>query len=173
MLFIFGMACSLKPETTPPNIIFIMADDLGYNELGCYGQDSIRTPNIDKMASQGMKFTQHYSGAPVCAPARSVLMTGLHTGHTPSRGNMEVDPYGQFPIPDETVTIAELLKEAGYATGGFGKWGLGYPGSAGDPNMQGFDEFYGYNCQRIGHNYYPYHMWPNQEKIMLEGNAGR
>ena len=118
--------CSTKKEDPArPNIIYIMADDLGYNEVGCYGQTEIKTPNIDQLASEGMKFTQHYSGSPVCAPARSVLMTGLHTGHTPSRGNMEVDPYGQFPLPDKTVTVAELLKKAGYKTAMYGKWGLG------------------------------------------------
>lgn len=162
-----------QQESNRPNIIYILADDLGYGDLSCYGQQHFATPNIDKLAEQGMKFTQHYSGSTVCAPSRSTLMTGLHTGHTPIRGNKEWMPEGQWPLPAATYTIAEMLKEAGYVTGAFGKWGLGYPGSEGDPNNQGFDEFYGYNCQRIAHNYYPYHMWHNQEKMMLKGNEGK
>ena len=177
----FLLACSPNskktnsPEnsTSPlPNIIYILADDLGYGDLSCYGQQKFETPNIDRLAAQGMRFTQHYSGSTVCAPSRSVLMTGMHTGHTFIRGNKEVRPEGQYPIPDSTFTLAELLKEAGYATGAFGKWGLGYPGSEGDPTRQGFDTFFGYNCQRLGHNYYPYYLWSNQEKIVLEENAG-
>ncbi len=154
------------------NIIYILADDLGYGDLSCYGQTHFKTPNIDKLAAEGMLFTQHYSGSTVCAPSRSSLMTGKHTGHTFIRGNKEILPEGQYPLEAKAVTMAEALQEAGYVTGGFGKWGLGYPGSDGDPNNQGFDEFYGYNCQRIGHHYYPYHMWHNQEKVTLEGNAG-
>lgn len=155
-----------------PNIIYILADDLGYGDLSVYGQKKFKTPHIDKLAAQGMLFTQHYSGSTVCAPSRSALMTGMHTGHTVVRGNYEISPEGQYPIPDETYTLAEYLKEAGYATGAFGKWGLGYPGSEGDPNFQGFDTFYGFNCQRIGHNYYPYHLWSNQDSIVLPGNSG-
>jgi len=153
-----------------PNIIFILADDLGYNELGCYGQEIIRTPNIDNLAVEGMRFTQHYSGSPVCAPSRSVLMTGLHTGHTYTRDNREIKPEGQEPIPDSALTIAEVLKKHGYTTAAMGKWGLGYPGSEGDPNNQGFDLFFGYNCQRHAHNHYPRYLWRNDEKVMLEGN---
>jgi len=156
-----------------PNIVYIVADDLGYGDLGCYGQKDIRTPNIDRMAREGMIFTQHYSGSTVCAPSRSCLMTGQHTGHTPVRGNKEYQPEGQHPLPAESVTVAEVLKRAGYATGAFGKWGLGYPGSEGDPNNQGFDEFYGYNCQRYAHNYYPYFLRHNDKKIMLPGNEGK
>ena len=155
-----------------PNIIYILADDLGYGDLSCYGQNHFQTPNLDQLAAEGMRFTQHYSGSTVCAPSRSTLMTGLTTGHTPIRGNKAWEPEGQVAMPDETFTVAEMLKNAGYATGAFGKWGLGYPGSEGDPNMQGFDEFYGYNCQRIAHNYYPSHLWDNQEKVILEGNSG-
>jgi len=167
-----------KAETTglseikKPNIVYILADDLGYGDLSILGQKRFNTPNLDRMASEGMVFTQHYAGCTVCAPSRSVLMTGLHTGHTPIRGNKEWKPEGQWPMPAETYTVAEMLKEAGYTTGGFGKWGLGYPGSEGDANMQGFDEFYGYNCQRIAHNYYPSHLWDNQQKVVLEGNSG-
>ena len=160
-----------KKSVQKPNIIYILADDLGYGDLGCYGQTHFSTPNIDKMAKEGMLFTQHYAGCTVCAPSRSSLMTGQTTGHTPIRGNKEREPEGQWPIPAETFTVAEMLKNNGYVTGGFGKWGLGYPGSKGDANMQGFDEFYGYNCQRMAHNYYPSHLWDNQEKIILEGNS--
>ena len=154
-----------------PNIVYILADDLGYGDLSCMGQKRFQTPNLDRMAREGMLFTQHYAGCTVCAPSRSSLMTGLTTGHTAIRGNKEWKPEGQYPMAAESFTMAEMLKEAGYVTGGFGKWGLGYPGSEGDANMQGFDEFYGYNCQRLAHNYYPAHLWDNQQKIMLEGNT--
>ncbi|MFW6371091.1 MAG: sulfatase-like hydrolase/transferase [Bacteroidota bacterium] len=127
---------------------------------------------MDKLAENGLKFTQHYSGSTVCAPSRSSLMTRQHTGHTFIRGNKEVQPEGQFPLKAEIYTLAEALQEIGYVTGAFGKWGLGYPGSEGDPNNQGFDEFFGYNCQRIAHHYYPYHVWHNKEKIMLKRNEG-
>ena len=159
-------------EGSKPNIIYILADDLGYGDLSCYGQTRFQTPNLDKMAAGGMLFTQHYSGTTVCAPSRSSLMTGQHTGHTFIRGNKEWQPEGQHPLEAKAVTIAELLKEAGYITGAFGKWGLGFVGTEGDPNLQGFDEFYGYNCQRMAHNYYPGHLWDNQQKIVLEENAG-
>jgi len=159
--------------TKKPNIVYILADDLGYGDLSCYGQVHFSTPNIDKLAASGMRFTQHYSGSTVCAPSRSALMTGQHTGHTFIRGNKEIQPEGQYPLEAKAVTVAEILKKAGYKTGAFGKWGLGYPGSEGDPNNQGFYEFFGYNCQRMGHNYYPYHLWHNQEKVMLTGNEGR
>lgn len=155
-----------------PNIVYILADDLGYGDLGCYGQKIIKTPNIDKLASSGMLFAQHYAGCTVSSPSRSSLLTGLHTGHTFIRGNKENNPEGQYPLPANTVTIANLLQKAGYVTGAFGKWGLGSPGSTGDPNSLGFDEFYGYNCQRLAHNYYPYHLWHNQTKIILGGNSG-
>lgn len=161
-----------KAVPQKPNIIYIVVDDLGYGDLSCYGQKLFQTPNIDRMANEGMLFTQHYAGSTVCAPSRSSLMTGQTTGHTPIRGNKEWKPEGQWPMPAESFTIAEMLKEKGYVTGGFGKWGLGYPGSEGDANMQGFDEFYGYNCQRMAHNYYPAHLWGNQQKIILEGNTG-
>ncbi|MEW4455401.1 arylsulfatase [Bremerella sp. JC817] len=160
-----------QAETKKPNIIYILADDLGIGDLGCYGQEKFETPNLDRLAAEGMKFTQHYSGSTVCAPTRSVLMTGLHTGHTPVRGNAEVKPVGQEPLPGDTVTLPELLKTAGYATGAFGKWGLGYPGSEGDPNHQGFDVFYGYNCQRNAHTYYPTWMYDNQTKIEFDGKT--
>jgi len=154
----------------PPNIIYILADDLGYGDLGCYGQERFATPHIDQMARSGIRFTRHYAGSTVCAPSRSVLMTGLHTGHTPVRGNREVQPEGQFPLPDQAFTLAEMLKQQGYVTGAFGKWGLGYPGSEGDPVHQGFDRFFGYNCQRYAHRYYPQYLWNNAQKYELEGN---
>ncbi len=160
----------IKKEAKKPNIIYILADDAGYGDLSCYGQTKYQTPNLDKLAASGMKFTQHYAGSTVCAPSRSSLLTGQHTGHTPVRGNKEVKPEGQHPLPDASVTIAEVLKGAGYVTGAFGKWGLGFPGSEGDPNAQGFDEFYGYNCQRMAHRYYPTHLWHNNEKIDMPGN---
>ncbi len=153
-----------------PNIIYILADDLGYGDLGCYGQSKFSTPHLDQLAKEGMRFTRHYSGSTVCAPSRSVLMTGLHTGHTPIRGNQEVKPEGQSPLPAKTITMAELLQEAGYVTGAFGKWGLGFPGSEGDPVKQGFDHFFGYNCQRYAHRYYPEYLWENEQKFYLEGN---
>ncbi|MCX6895600.1 MAG: arylsulfatase [Verrucomicrobia bacterium] len=156
-----------------PNIIYILADDLGLGDLGCYGQKHFATPNIDKLAADGIRFTQHYSGTSVCAPSRSSLLTGLHTGHTPIRGNMEVKPEGQQPLPAGTLTLATLLQKSGYATGAFGKWGLGFPGSEGDPLKQGFDRFFGYNCQRLGHNYYPRHLWDDDKKLELDANAGQ
>lgn len=156
-----------------PNIIFILADDLGYGDLSCYGQSKFNTPNIDKLAQNGVLFTQHYSGSTVCAPSRCSLLTGQHTGHSYIRGNKEFKPEGQEPMAAEAITVAEVLKEAGYVTGAFGKWGLGYPGSEGDPNNQGFDVFFGYNCQRMAHHYYPFHVWHNQEKVILEENAGQ
>jgi len=157
-------------EKAPPNIIYILADDLGYGDLGTYGQLKFSTPHLDQLASEGIQFTRHYSGSTVCAPSRSVLMTGLHTGHTPIRGNQEVKPEGQWPMPASARTLAEGLKEVGYVTGAFGKWGLGYPGSEGDPVNQGFDRFYGYNCQRYAHRYYPEYLWENEEKVYLDGN---
>jgi arylsulfatase A len=159
-------------EGSKPNIVYILADDLGYGDLSCNGQKRFQTPNLDKMAAGGMLFTQHYSGATVCAPSRSALMTGQHTGHTPIRGNKEWQPEGQFPLEAKAITIAEMLKEAGYVTGVFGKWGLGFVGTEGDPNQQGFDEFYGYNCQRLAHNYYPGHLWDSQLKVEIPENSG-
>lgn len=128
LLLIATMACNIEKKKQAhiekPNIIYILADDLGYGDLGCYGQAKIETPHLDKMAAEGMLFTQHYAGSTVCAPSRSVLMTGQHTGHTPIRGNKEFIPEGQFPMSGDALTIAEVLGKAGYATGAFGKWGL-------------------------------------------------
>lgn len=149
----------------PPNIIYIMADDLGYGHLGCYGQKKIRTPNIDHMAAEGMKFTQAYAGSHVCAPARSTLMTGLHTGHTPIRANGKNRFYY-----DADVTVAEVLKKAGYATGGFGKWGGGLEDGPGAPWKQGFDEWFGQLSQMHAHFYYPYWLWKDGKKYYLPRN---
>jgi arylsulfatase A-like enzyme len=153
-----------------PNIIFVLADDLGYGDLGCYGQERIQTPNIDRMAAEGMRFTDHYAGCTVCAPSRCSLMTGLHTGHTYVRGNREIQPMGQLPLLPDTTTIPRLLKKAGYTTALCGKWGLGGPGSTGIPNKQGFDYFFGYLCQRHAHNYYPEFLFRNEERVPLVGN---
>ena len=171
--------CGKKAAATP-NIIFMLADDLGYGELGCYGQEKIRTPNIDKLAAQGMKFTEHYSGSPVCAPSRCVLLTGKHTGHAYIRDNSEWSERGevwrnpnlegQRPLPLNTFTIGKMLQNRGYTTGAIGKWGLGGPDNSGDPNKQGFDHWYGYLCQRVAHNYYPIHLWRNGKKHVLAWN---
>jgi len=153
-----------------PNIVVIMVDDLGYGDLGCYGQQQIRTPNLDRMAAEGMKFTDFYAGSTVCAPSRCVLMTGLHTGHAQIRGNYPVRPMGQYPLSPETPTVARLLQKAGYATGLVGKWGLGGPDSTGIPSLQGFDFFYGYLCQRHAHNFYPEFLFRNSQREPLAGN---
>lgn len=155
-----------------PNIIFILADDMGYSDPGCYGQRLIKTPNIDRLAKEGIRFTQHYAGSTVCAPSRGVLMTGLHTGHAYIRGNYAYDTEGNLPIPEASVTVAELLKENGYTTGVIGKWGLGGPGSSGGPNNQGFDYSFCYLDQRNAHEYYPAYLWQNEKKYPLESNQG-
>ena len=157
-------------QTGTPNIVFILADDLGYGDVGCYGQEKFDTPNIDSLAAHGMRFTRCYSGTTVSAPSRACLLTGLHSGHAPVRGNIETPPEGQYPLP-EMDNIFLFFKENGYATGAFGKWGLGAPGTTGDPSNQGIDEFFGYNCQLLAHNYYPDHLWENDRKIILEDNA--
>lgn len=160
-------------KETPVNVVYILADDLGYGDIGCYGQQKIKTPHIDCMASEGMLFTQHYAGCTVSAPSRCSLMTGLHTGHSQIRGNKEIVPEGQHPMTAETFTLGKLMKSAGYATGIFGKWGLGYPGSSSTPSTMGFDEFFGYNCQRQAHSYYPVHLWHNDTRVSIpENEAG-
>ena len=155
-----------------PNIVFILADDLGYGDLGCYGQKKIRTPHIDRLASEGMRFTAHYSGNNVCAPARCVLMSGKHPGHAYIRDNRGGGgaQEGQEPVPAGELRLPLTLKKLGYTLGGFGKWGLGPVGSAGDPLKQGFDRFYGFNCQAVAHNYYPTHLWDSEQRVAL-GNA--
>lgn len=182
-VFLLNCSSPKQSDINHPNIIYILADDLGYGELGVYGQEIIETPNIDALAAEGMRFTQHYTGAPVCAPARCILLTGQHAGHAYVRGNDEwgargkvwdyeamfEDPFleGQRPLPDSIITIAEILKTKGYQTGMVGKWGLGAPTTEGVPNKQGFDFFYGYNCQRQAHTYYPMHLWKNEERHIL------
>jgi arylsulfatase A-like enzyme len=150
-----------------PNIVFVLADDLGYGDLGCYGQTKIRTPVLDRLAKEGMRLTRHYCGNAVCAPSRCVLMTGLHPGHAFIRDNKEMKPEGQYPLPAGTVTLARLLKEHGYVTGAFGKWGLGGPRTTGDPLTQGFDRFFGFNCQAVAHNSYPTYLWDNDKRLAL------
>lgn len=178
------LACS-KQEAPKPNVVFLLFDDLGYGDLGCYGQEKIETPNIDALASQGLLFTDMYTCAPLSSPSRCCLMTGQHAGHSQIRFNDEkrfydgvdhVDVYldhshqGQFPMAEGTRTIGHIMKDAGYATGMFGKWGLGWPGSASVPGTMGFDTFYGYNCQALAHNYYPVSLWDNDEEVRIEGN---
>lgn len=153
-----------------PNIVYILLDDAGYGDLSCYGQQKFSTPNIDQLALEGMRFTQHYSGSTVCAPTRCCLMTGVHTGHSYVRGNREVKPEGQSPMPADIVTLPRLLQKAGYVTGAFGKWGLGAPSSASDPAKH-FDLFFGYNCQREAHTYYPKHLWRNYERVAMDGET--
>ena len=162
-----GILASAQAAETRPNIVFIMADDLGYGHLGCYGQDKIRTPHIDRMAAEGTRFTQVYAGHCVCAPSRSVLMTGRHSGHSSVRVNG-----GGAPLLPQDITVGEVLKEAGYATGVFGKWGLGDLGTAGVPNRQGFDEFFGYLHQVHAHFYYPFFLVKNETKFLLPDNEG-
>ena len=160
-------SCQEDPAPQPPNIIFIMTDDQGYNDLGSYGATLIKTPVLDQMAADGMRFTQHYAGTSVCAPSRSVLMTGLHTGRTPVRGNRQVQPSGQMPLPPNTTTIAALLKEAGYTNGLIGKWGLGVEGTVGEPVNHGFDYYFGYLDQVLAHNHYPEYLLRNGDRIYL------
>jgi arylsulfatase A-like enzyme len=171
-LVVGSLLCGAARAAERPNIIFILADDLGYGDLGCYGQKYIQTPNIDRLAAEGMKFTQFYAGNAVCAPSRCTLITGLHAGHAFVRDNREIKPEGQIAIPEGSNSVAKTLKSAGYTTACIGKWGLGGPGSTGEPNKQGFDYFYGYLCQRIAHSYYPDYLWRNTEKVMFPENAG-
>ncbi len=191
IVMLYSCQSGLNNEKTiahsKPNIIFILADDLGYGDLGCYGQELIETPNIDLLAEEGIKFTQHYSGAPVCAPARCVLLTGKHSGHAYIRGNDEWNSRGdvwnykamladstlegQRPLPSNTVTIAKLLQDAGYKTGMTGKWGLGAPHTESIPTDMGFDYFLGYNCQRQAHTYYPVHLYKNENRIYLNNDT--
>ena len=151
-----------------PNIVFFLCDDLGTGDLSCLGSKDINTPNIDALFARGTRLSRHWAGSAVCAPSRCVLLTGKHPGHAVVRSNREAKPEGQFPMPAGTVTLATILKAAGYATGGFGKWGLGPPGSVSDPVACGFDRFYGYNCQREAHTFYPQHLWDNREKVILD-----
>lgn len=174
LLYVLLVGSSCCPcDAAPRHVVFILADDLGWGELGCYGQEKIKTPHIDQLAREGMRFTQHYSGAPVCAPSRCVLMTGKHLGHAEIRGNRQASvsfpefKEGQHPIAASTWLLSQSFQEAGYATGAFGKWGLGPVGSSGDPNQHGFDVFYGYNCQAVAHSFYPKFLWSNDKQVLL------
>ena len=174
---VYSLSGVSKPqvEKNQPNIIFILADDLGYGDLACYGQEKIKTPNIDRMASEGMRFTNFYAGNAVCSPSRYSLLTGKHPGHSAVRGNFEIGDWdsflGQLPIPEGETTIFEVVKQAGYRTAAYGKWGVGRAESSGAPDQKGVDDFYGFNCQRHAHTYYPRYVEGNRgEKIWLEGN---
>lgn len=184
LLTAFVLLPLMSAVARQPNVVFILADDLGAGDLGCYGQTKIKTPNVDRMAAEGMKLTRHYSGNAVCAPSRCVLMSGLHPGHAFIRDNRgtadsarvkkeggKPETEGQFPIPDETLIIPEILGGLGYATGGFGKWGLGGPGTTGEPLKQGFRRWFGYNCQGVAHNFYPVYLWDNDKTIDLKNPA--
>ncbi len=178
LVWILGaVARAAEGSTARLNVVFMMADDLGWGELGCYGQQKISTPNIDRLAAQGMRFTRHYSGAPVCAPSRCVLMTGKHLGHAEIRGNRQASVdfpqfnQGQHPISEQAYTLARAFRDAGYATGAMGKWGLGPVGSTGDPNRKGFDLFFGYNCQAVAHSAYPSNLWRNAEVLPVNSKS--
>ena len=160
-----------QSEISHPNIILVFADDLGYGDVGCFGQQVIKTPHLDKMASEGVKLNRFYSAFPVCAPSRCSLMTGKHAGESYIRHNMNVLPMGQMPLRDNDFTIAEMLKQQGYTTAAFGKWSLGAPGNSGDPQKQGFDHFLGYYCQCYAHNYFPEILWENGDTIRLKNET--
>jgi len=162
------LAVADSQTAAKPNIVFIMADDLGYGDLGCYGQARIQTPRLDRLAAEGLRFTDAYAGSTVCAPSRSAIMTGHHTGNTPIRDNHSRGE--RVALGPEDVTVAEVLQGAGYRTGLVGKWGLGEPETTGIPNRQGFDYFFGYLNQRHAHNFYPEYLWRNEERVPLEGN---
>lgn len=164
--------CADRADDRPPNIVFLIADDLGYGDVGCYGQTKIHTPRIDSLARDGSKFTAHYAGNNVCAPSRCVLMTGKHPGHAFIRDNREMRSRGfdegQQPVPPGELRLPILVHESGYVLGGFGKWGLGPMGSTGDPLRQGFQRWFGYNCQAVAHNYYPTYLWDNETRVLLK-----
>ena len=164
-----GAATQISPGSPQPNIVFILADDLGYGHLGSYGQEVIETPQLDRLASGGLRFTQAYAGSTVCAPSRSVLMTGQHTGHTTVRANFGPDGE-RIPLNDEDVTVAEVLRSAGYTTGMIGKWGLGEPGTSGLPNKQGFDHWFGFLNQHNAHSFYPPYLWRNDRIVYYNEN---
>ena len=160
-------------EARPPNLIFILSDDLAQGDLGCYGQKLIQTPNLDRMAREGTRFTQGYCGTSVCAPSRTSLMLGQHTGHSPIRANRELKVEGQLPIPADSITVAKALKSSGYATACAGKWGMGMFDTPGSPLKQGFDHFFGYNCQRHAHSYFPTYLYRDDQRFELPGNDGK
>lgn len=166
-------ALAAAAEPRKPNIIFILSDDLAQGDIGCYGQKLIQTPNLDRMAKEGTRFTQGYCGTTVCAPSRTSLMIGQHTGHSPVRANREIKPEGQFPLPAGTVTVAKILHQNGYATACMGKWGMGMFDTPGSPLKNGFDHFFGYNCQRHAHSYFPTYLYRDDQRFELPGNDGK
>ncbi len=172
-LFVVAFALSAAAAADKPNLIFILSDDLAQGDLGCYGQKLIQTPNLDRMAQEGTRYLQGYCGTSVCAPSRSTLMTGLHTGHCPIRANREIQPEGQKPLPAGTITVAKILKDAGYATACCGKWGMGMFDTTGSPLKLGFDHFFGYNCQRHAHSYFPAYLYNDDQRFELPGNDGK
>ncbi len=176
-LSLFALLCALCGQLiaapAKPNIIFILSDDLAQGDLGCYGQKLIQTPHLDRMAREGTLYTQGYCGTSVCAPSRTSLITGLHMGHSPIRANREIQPEGQKPLPAGTVTVAQILKSAGYATACIGKWGMGMFDTTGSPLKNGFDHFFGYNCQRHAHSYFPTYLYNDDQRIELPGNDGK
>ncbi len=172
-LLLASSALSASNPKRVPNFIFILSDDIAQGDMGAYGQTLIQTPRLDQMAAEGTRYLQAYCGTSVCAPSRSSFFTGLHTGHCPVRGNYEVPPEGQLPLPDATVTIAEVAKSAGYATATFGKWGMGFFDTSGSPSNQGVDHFFGYNCQRHAHSYFPTYLYDDARPFILPGNDGQ
>ena len=173
LLLFFLLAIAPLRAAEKPNMIFILSDDLAQGDVGCYGQKLIRTPNLDRMAAEGTRYTQAYCGTSVCAPSRTSLMTGLHTGHSPIRANREIQPEGQMPLPAATRTVAQLLQSAGYATACMGKWGMGMFDTTGGPLKKGFEHFFGYNCQRHAHSYFPTYLYRDAERFELPGNTGK
>ena len=172
VLLLAPLAALHAAEVMKPNIIFILCDDLAQGDVGCYGQKLIQTPNLDRMAAEGTRYTQAYCGTTVCAPSRTSLMTGLHMGHSPVRANREIKPEGQMPLPAETFTVAQLLKSEGYSTACVGKWGMGMFDTTGSPLKKGFDHFFGYNCQRHAHSYFPTYLYNDDQRFDLPGNDG-
>ncbi len=174
-LLCLALLATLAPlrAAPKPNLIFILSDDLAQGDVGAYGQKLIKTPNLDRMAAEGTRYTQAYCGTSVCAPSRTSLITGLHMGHSPVRANRELQPEGQFPLPADTVTIAQILKGSGYATACMGKWGMGMFDTTGSPLKKGFDHFFGYNCQRHAHSYFPTYLYRDDQRIELPGNTGK
>lgn len=175
LVFAFIFVCAAAFGATPrkPNIIFILSDDLAMGDVGAYGQKLIQTPNLDRMGREGTRYLQAYTGTSVCAPARTSLMTGLHMGHSPVRANYEIQPEGQLPLPADTLTVAQVLKSEGYATACIGKWGMGMFDTTGSPLKKGFDHFFGYNCQRHAHSYFPTYLWNDDQRFDLPGNDGK
>lgn len=165
-------ATAAEPPATP-NVVFVLSDDLAQGDVGCYGQKLIKTPHLDAMATEGTRFTQAYCGTSVCAPSRTSLMIGQHTGHSPIRANREVQPEGQKSLPAGTYTIAKFLKDNGYATACVGKWGMGMFDTPGSPLKVGFDHFFGYNCQRHAHSYFPTYLYRDDKRFDLPGNDGK